>query len=175
MCRCRIGHQRHATWVYSCINSPSRSRRRRYRLGSYQPLMSQERAERIWRWHTSAYRELSAGTGCNQTFATSVGHWWCHARSCRSARNGVADRIEVRHSDVFSNVDDAFDLIIFDPPFRGFAPAICWKLPPPTKITPTCSCVAARSVSEDQPAAYQVNSPPSGQCPLFSMTAQLAA
>jgi len=36
--------------------------------GSYRPLMSQERAERIWRWHTSAYRELSAGTGGDQTF-----------------------------------------------------------------------------------------------------------
>src|ERR687894_2606997 len=36
--------------------------------GSYQPLMSQQRAERIWRWHTRAYRELSAGTGGNQTF-----------------------------------------------------------------------------------------------------------
>ncbi len=36
--------------------------------------------------------------------------------------NGVADRVEVRHSDVFSNVDGEFDLIIFDPPFRWFAP-----------------------------------------------------
>jgi release factor glutamine methyltransferase len=39
-----------------------------------------------------------------------------------AARNGVADRIEVSHSDVYSNVDGAFDLIIFDPPFRWFAP-----------------------------------------------------
>lgn len=36
--------------------------------------------------------------------------------------NGVADRVEVRHSDVFSNVSGEFDLIIFDPPFRWFAP-----------------------------------------------------
>jgi release factor glutamine methyltransferase len=36
-------------------------------LGSYRPLTSQERAERIWRWHTSAYRELSAGTDGDQT------------------------------------------------------------------------------------------------------------
>ncbi|MGH3607044.1 MAG: methyltransferase, partial [Pseudonocardiaceae bacterium] len=36
-------------------------------------------------------------------------------------RNGVADRIEVRRSDVFSNVDGRFDLIVFDPPFRWFA------------------------------------------------------
>jgi release factor glutamine methyltransferase len=39
-----------------------------------------------------------------------------------SGRCCVVDRIEVRHSDVFSNVDGAFDLIIFDPPFRGYAP-----------------------------------------------------
>jgi release factor glutamine methyltransferase len=37
--------------------------------GSYRPLMSQERAERIWRWHTGAYRELSAGAGGDQTFS----------------------------------------------------------------------------------------------------------
>jgi release factor glutamine methyltransferase len=37
-------------------------------------------------------------------------------------RNGVADRVEVRSSDVFSGVDGAFDLIVFDPPFRWFAP-----------------------------------------------------
>ena len=36
-------------------------------------------------------------------------------------RNGVADRVDVRHSDVFSAVDGAFDLVIFDPPFRWFA------------------------------------------------------
>ncbi|TDC85020.1 methyltransferase [Actinomadura sp. 7K507] len=36
--------------------------------------------------------------------------------------NGVAERVEVRHSDVFSNVSGEFDLIIFDPPFRWFAP-----------------------------------------------------
>jgi hypothetical protein len=28
-CGCRTGHPRHATWAYSCINPPSRSRRRR--------------------------------------------------------------------------------------------------------------------------------------------------
>lgn len=37
-------------------------------------------------------------------------------------RNHVTDRIQVRHSDVFSHVDGRFDLIIFDPPFRWFAP-----------------------------------------------------
>jgi len=37
-------------------------------------------------------------------------------------RNGVHELVEVRHSDVFSAVGESFDLIIFDPPFRWFAP-----------------------------------------------------
>jgi len=28
-CGCRTGHPRYATWAYSCINPPSKSRRRR--------------------------------------------------------------------------------------------------------------------------------------------------
>lgn len=39
-----------------------------------------------------------------------------------AVRNGVADLVEVRQSDVFANVAGEFDLIIFDPPFRWFAP-----------------------------------------------------
>lgn len=39
-----------------------------------------------------------------------------------AARNGVDDRIEVRQSDVFSQVEGTFDLIVFDPPFRWFRP-----------------------------------------------------
>jgi release factor glutamine methyltransferase len=37
-------------------------------------------------------------------------------------RNGVSERIKIRHSDVFSDVDETFDLIVFDPPFRWFRP-----------------------------------------------------
>jgi len=36
--------------------------------------------------------------------------------------NEVADRVEVRRSDVFAEVPESFDLIIFDPPFRWFPP-----------------------------------------------------
>jgi len=39
-----------------------------------------------------------------------------------AARNGVADRVDVRESDVFSVVDGVFDLVVFGPPFRWFAP-----------------------------------------------------
>jgi release factor glutamine methyltransferase len=42
------------------------------------------------------------------------------AARANAAANGVA--VEVRESDVFSAVDGAFDLIVFDPPFRWFAP-----------------------------------------------------
>ena len=34
--------------------------------------------------------------------------------------NGLGDRVEFRHSDVFSEVPETFDLVIFDPPFRWF-------------------------------------------------------
>ncbi len=36
--------------------------------------------------------------------------------------NGLKDRIETLQSDVFENVSGFFDLIVFDPPFRWFAP-----------------------------------------------------
>lgn len=149
--------------------------------GSYRPLMSPERVERIRRWHTGAYRELRAraggdqtfsylgrilvvpaqvmpivplsyllgeavlsevteadrvldmGTGCgvnailaasrsSQVVAVDINPRALAAARDNAVRNGVADRIQIRDSDVFSNVDGAFDLIIFDPPFRWFAP-----------------------------------------------------
>ena len=37
-------------------------------------------------------------------------------------RNGVADRVKVHYSDVFSEINETFDLIVFDPPFRWFRP-----------------------------------------------------
>jgi len=44
------------------------------------------------------------------------------AARANAARNSVGDRIEVRYSDVFSEVKGTFDLIVFDPPFRWFRP-----------------------------------------------------
>lgn len=43
------------------------------------------------------------------------------AARANAALNGVADRIEVRQSDVFANVDGRFDLVVFNPPFQWFA------------------------------------------------------
>jgi release factor glutamine methyltransferase len=44
-----------------------------------------------------------------------------------ATRNGVADRVEVRRSDLFENVSGRFDLILFDPPFRWIAPRDLWE------------------------------------------------
>ncbi|MHB8682170.1 MAG: methyltransferase [Acidimicrobiales bacterium] len=38
------------------------------------------------------------------------------------ARNGVSHLVQVKMSDVFSEVDESFDWIVFDPPFRWFKP-----------------------------------------------------
>lgn len=151
----------------------------------YIPTVSEERAERIRRWHEDAYRaakaEAGAGSGGGRTFAyfgrkivvppevqpimgmshllgesvfrearegdrvldmgtgsgvnailaaskaekvvaVDINPVALEATRENAARNGVADRIEVRESDVFAAVEGEFDLIIFDPPFRWFAP-----------------------------------------------------
>lgn len=47
------------------------------------------------------------------------------AAEANAARNGVGDRVDVRLGDVFAALDPAqppFDLVVFDPPFRWFAP-----------------------------------------------------
>lgn len=64
---------------------------------------------------------LAAGTSPNVLAVDINPHALAAARS-NAERNSVADRIDVRHSDVFTAVDGTFDLIIFDPPFRWFAP-----------------------------------------------------
>jgi release factor glutamine methyltransferase len=146
------------------------------------PLMSEERADRIRRWHESAYAaarseagaegqtftylgrtilvppqvhpitgmshllgeavlaevrphdrvlDMGTGSGVNAILAASsaaavvavdINPYAVQAARDNAERNEVAERIEVRHSDVFDAVDERFDLIIFDPPFRWFSP-----------------------------------------------------
>lgn len=45
---------------------------------------------------------------------------WTQAARRNVIRNRVADRVDVRHSDVFSAVDGEFDLVVFNPPSRWF-------------------------------------------------------
>ena len=149
---------------------------------SYTPLVSEEYAEQIRRWHEEGLRaarakagidgqtfdymgltlyvppqvqpiypmsrllgeavlkevcesdrvlDMGTGSGVNAILAASktaevvavdINPVAIEAARNNAVYNGVADRIEVRRSDVFSNVDGKFDLIIFDPPFRWFAP-----------------------------------------------------
>lgn len=75
--------------------------------------------------------DMGTGSGVNAVLAAMAG---AHViavdispvaveAACENAsRNGVADMTEVRVSDVFSDVDEQFDLIIFDPPYRWFRP-----------------------------------------------------
>lgn len=73
--------------------------------------------------------DMGTGSGVNAILAASKGAdvlavdinpIALQAAEANAARNGLAQRIEVRRSDVFSDVDGRFDLIVFDPPFRWF-------------------------------------------------------
>ena len=50
-------------------------------------------------------------------------------------RNGVADRVEGRESDLFQNASGRFDLIIFDPPYRCSGHTTCSSEVRPTRAT----------------------------------------
>ena len=78
-------------------------------------------------------RVLDMGTGCgiNAILAASISSDVTavdiNPRAVAAARynailNGVQDRVHIGESDVFDCVDGRFDLIVFDPPFRWFAP-----------------------------------------------------
>ncbi|MGH3655126.1 MAG: methyltransferase [Micromonosporaceae bacterium] len=80
---------------------------------------------------TDQVLDMGTGSGVNAILAASrsgdvlgvdINPIAVEAARDNVARNGVADRVRVRHSDVFSDVDGGYDLIIFDPPFRWFAP-----------------------------------------------------
>ena len=75
--------------------------------------------------------DMGTGSGVNAILAASSGahvvavdinQHALEAAQHNAERNGVAELVELRHSDVFSAVPERFDLIVFDPPFRWFAP-----------------------------------------------------
>ncbi len=70
----------------------------------------------------SGVNAILAASRAGQVLAVDINPIALAAARDNAARNGVADRVEVRHSDVFSAVDGDFDVIVFDPPFRWFAP-----------------------------------------------------
>jgi release factor glutamine methyltransferase len=78
-------------------------------------------------------RVLDMGTGCGvnaiiaatkaaEVLAVDVNPGSMETTRSNAVRNGVGDRVQVRQSDIFSDVDGVFDVIIFNPPFRWFAP-----------------------------------------------------
>jgi release factor glutamine methyltransferase len=78
-------------------------------------------------------RVLDMGTGCgvNAILAASrstdvlgvdINPAAVASAVVNAERNGVADRTTFRESDVFGAVEGRFDLVVFDPPFRWFAP-----------------------------------------------------
>jgi release factor glutamine methyltransferase len=80
---------------------------------------------------TDRVLDMGTGSGVNAILAASrsravlgvdVNPLAVAAAAANAELNGVADRIEFAESDVFSAVDGRFDLMIFDPPFRWFAP-----------------------------------------------------
>lgn len=56
-----------------------------------------------------------------EVLAVDINPHAVEAARANAVRNGVGDRVVTRQSDVFSAVDGAFDLIIFNPPFQWFA------------------------------------------------------
>ena len=74
---------------------------------------------------------LDMGTGCgvNALLAARVASrvigadtnvTAVEAAATNARANGLENRVEFRHSDLFEGVPESFDLIIFDPPFRWF-------------------------------------------------------
>ena len=75
----------------------------------------------------SGVNAVLAAANAHRVLAVDINPYALDAARANAERNGVADRVEVRHSDVFSAVDETFDVMVFDPPFRWFARATCWR------------------------------------------------
>jgi len=70
----------------------------------------------------SGVNGILAATRGARVVAVDVNPYALDAARANANRTGVADRVDVRESDVFAGVDGAFDLIVFDPPYRWFTP-----------------------------------------------------
>jgi release factor glutamine methyltransferase len=82
-----------------------------------------ERGERVLDMGTgSGVNAVLAATRGADVLAVDINPTALEAAKANMVRNRVEERVEVRYSDVFDNVAEAFDLIVFDPPFRWFRP-----------------------------------------------------
>jgi release factor glutamine methyltransferase len=80
---------------------------------------------------TDRVLDMGTGSGVNAFLAASKSEdvvavdnnpYAVECATANAARNGLASRIEVIEGNLFDAVEGAFDLIVFDPPFRWFAP-----------------------------------------------------
>jgi release factor glutamine methyltransferase len=70
----------------------------------------------------SGVNAILAAGAARRVLAVDINPVAVAAARANAEANGVAERVEVRESDVFSAVEGEFDLIVFDPPFRWFTP-----------------------------------------------------
>jgi len=64
---------------------------------------------------------IIAAAKASEVLAVDINPHAVEAVRANAERNGVADRVEARLSDVFGSVEGTFDLIVFNPPFQWFA------------------------------------------------------
>ncbi|HEX3629825.1 MAG TPA: methyltransferase [Candidatus Dormibacteraeota bacterium] len=91
--------------------------------GLFHPLVRAEAkpSDRVLDMGTgSGISAILAAATSSDVVAVDVNPRAVEAARANAARNGVADRITFRQSDVFNAVDGSFDLIIFHPPYRWF-------------------------------------------------------
>jgi release factor glutamine methyltransferase len=70
----------------------------------------------------SGVNAILAATRGADVLAVDINPHAVAAAGANVERNGVADRVAVRESDLFADVDGRFDLVVFDPPFRWMKP-----------------------------------------------------
>jgi release factor glutamine methyltransferase len=75
----------------------------------------------------SGVQAILAASKSSRVVAVDVNPAAVRCTRHNAALNGVADRIEARRSDLYRNVRERFDLILFDPPFRWTAPRDAWE------------------------------------------------
>ncbi|HEY6568230.1 MAG TPA: class I SAM-dependent methyltransferase [Actinomycetota bacterium] len=81
------------------------------------------RADRVLDMGTgSGVHAILAASVAEDVVAVDINPTALDAARFNAILNGVQDRIQVFESDLFEHVEGRFDLIVFDPPFRWFAP-----------------------------------------------------
>lgn len=70
----------------------------------------------------SGFYALVAAQTTEHVVALDINPAAVDAASVNAARNGLLDRVSCSVSDLYGAVDGKFDLIVYNPPFRWFAP-----------------------------------------------------